>query len=216
MDWGSLITAAIASFGAPTVAILFIGGLGLWFMRQSKPPTAQGDMARQLVEFQNSVMKRLADLEQQNSELRAEVIALNERLNVKDLEIQRLRYDLALMESAHQDLPIPMWLKDENGTMLACNRSYEELFLLPMGKTRADYIGYSDFDVWPEDVAKTFIANDIEVYRNGKIFNSTERFPVDGIITDYHVIKYPRYAGGQKIGIAGIAIPPISSLMRLQ
>ena len=123
-------------------------------------------------------------------------------------EISELRQTVMLLESAHQDLPIPMWLKDTNGIMLSLNSAYEDEFLFPRGLTRSDYIGKRDVDIWPREVAAEFMTHDSKVLRSGKIFHGSETVMVGETPSKWRIIKYPRYSGDIKIGIAGIAIPP--------
>lgn len=123
-------------------------------------------------------------------------------------EISELRQTVMLLESAHQDLPIPMWLKDTKGVMLSLNSAYEDEFLFPRGLTRSDYIGKRDVDVWPKEVAAEFMTHDSKVLRSGKIFHGCETVLIGETPSKWRIIKYPRYSGDIKIGIAGIAIPP--------
>lgn len=129
------------------------------------------------------------------------------RINELDSKVISLQNKITLLESAHQDLPIPMWLKDMDGVMLAVNASYEETFLIPNNKTIEDYIGKTDFDVWPKEVAESFRNHDKLVMRTKKVFNGEEDVLIGGEMIQYSIIKYPRYAGRVIIGIAGIAIP---------
>lgn len=210
LSWDQLLVDALPVLGPTGLVAVYL--LYQTFKDKTSP---EKDLSEQSLLFQSSILKRLADVETSNSTLSAEIVLLNERLNQKDLEIQRLRYDLALMESAHQDLPIPAWMKDESGVMVSINRAYEELFLLPKGQTRMDYIGKQDIDIWGPEVAKPFHANDAEVFRTGRVFNGTEKLPVNGKLVDYHIIKYVHHAGGIKLGVAGIAIPPRKNLLAL-
>lgn len=127
-------------------------------------------------------------------------------------EVERLQNKVTLLESSHQDAPIPIWLKDRNGIMLALNPEYEKLFLVPIGKNREDYLYNSDYDIWPEDVAAEYVKNDQYVMRTKETWRGLETI-VDhqGERSKWQIIKYPRKAGGVIIGIAGIAIPPLSA-----
>ena len=50
-------------------------------------------------------------------------------------KVAMLENKVLLLESAHQSLPVPMWLKAMDGTMLALNPAYERVFLKPNGLT---------------------------------------------------------------------------------
>lgn len=142
----------------------------------------------------------------------------NERLRIRERENARKIYDLQqevshlrskvlLLESATQDLPIPMWLKDMDGTMLALNPAYEQIFLIPHNKTMKDYIGKQDVDVWPEEISKAFKEHDEWVKANRSQLRVYENVPLaDGTVREYFILKYPRYSGKTMIGVAGIAV----------
>lgn len=143
----------------------------------------------------------------------------NERLRIREekllqevaslrIEVAELRNKIVLLESAHQDLPLPAWLKDTKGTMLALNPTYEEMFLIPRGYTATDYIGNDDKAVWPPEIAEQYTKHDKMVLRSGKVWRGVENIPNEvGEIEEWNIIKYVRYSGRTKIGIAGIAIP---------
>jgi PAS domain-containing protein len=139
-----------------------------------------------------------------NERLRAENAALGAELHQMRIEIGDLRSKVILMESAHTDAPLPMWLKDLNGRMLSVNKAYEEAFLLPIGKDASDYIGRYDVDIWGEEVAKGFRENDLEAINSDAPIWKIENV---GELGNHKVVKYVRMAGKVKLGIAGIAIP---------
>jgi hypothetical protein len=118
-----------------------------------------------------------------------------------------LQNKLAMMESAHMDAPLPMWLKDVDGTMLALNQAYEDAFLRPIGKTANDYIGRKDVDVYGEELGRQFADHD-RIALSGRIVDVLEDAPVgDGTMAKWRVIKYVRKVGRVPVGIAGIAVP---------
>ncbi len=121
-------------------------------------------------------------------------------------KVAMLENKVLLLESAHQSLPVPMWLKSMDGTMLALNPAYERVFLKPNGLTTIDYIGKQDHEVWPEDIASAFRTHDIKVQTSGKTLETTEIVPIDGVMTKWHIIKYVRFSDGIPIGIGGMAV----------
>lgn len=142
-----------------------------------------------------------------NERLRSENEKLERELHVIRLELNELRAKVILMESAHSDAPLPMWLKDTKGIILSVNRSYEETFLIPLNKTANDYIGNTDFAVWPPEIAAQFQKNDSHVLKTGKPWRGVEEIQTETGIQKWNVLKYVRYAGTIKLGVAGIAIP---------
>lgn len=173
---------------------VFSGGLGSFLTYQSQVSKIDYDSGK---DYYTLIIE-------DNKRLRKE----NEEISTLKTEVGQLQNAVTLMESAHQDLPVPMWLKDANGKMLALNPSYEEIFLIPRGYVRKDYVGHFDEDVWPKDVANSFTANDRKVFRTGIVYNGFEMVPdAHGVLRKWQVIKYVRYSGRVKIGIGGIAIP---------
>lgn len=142
-----------------------------------------------------------------NDRLRKE----NETLKLELLEIHKdlseLRTKIILLESAHTDAPLPMWLKDVSGRMLALNSEYEKQFLTPIGRTALDYVGKYDEDIWPAEVAHEYKKHDGLALLNDS-WRGKETIYLNGVKEEWIIIKYVRYAGKVKIGIAGLAIPP--------
>lgn len=129
-----------------------------------------------------------------------------EKIDMLERKLYDLHNKILLMESSHSDLPLPQWLKDTNGVMLALNKAYEDYFLTPISKSSADYIGANDYQIWPADIADNLFANDREVMRLRKPIRRKEIMKVNGHTQEIEVIRYPRYSGRTLIGIAGIAL----------
>lgn len=129
-----------------------------------------------------------------------------ERLIALERKLLNLQNKLLLLETAHSDLPLPMWLKDLDGTVLSLNKAYEDAYLLPIGKTILDYLGHTDYEIWPKDVADAFANHDKMCLQKGRldamepVWNGVE-------LTQVRVIKYVRKVNNVPIGIAGISIP---------
>lgn len=128
------------------------------------------------------------------------------RLAEMERIIQSLQNKIVIFESSHFDLPLPMWLKSTEGTMLSVNSMYEEIFLIPRGYSMSDYIGEKDDSVWPEDVVRAFKINDDRVLRTKRKWIGRELIAsADGEREEWTVIKYARKSGNVVIGIGGIA-----------
>lgn len=142
--------------------------------------------------------------------LRAQFKELEKMLDSEKEKSNHLQNKIILLESAHHDLPFPMWLKDENGIMLSLNPAYEKKFLIPQGFEAKDYLFKKDEDIWGPEIAKEYGRHDYETKIKG-IFIGNEIINLKGsnISDEWHIVKYARYLGGVLIGIAGIAIPVI-------
>ena len=65
-------------------------------------------------------------------------------------------------------MPFPAWVKScsvkgniPEFRMHFCNRAYEDMF----NKSRTIYIGKTDYDMWPREIADRFYYHDLEVLR---------------------------------------------------
>lgn len=127
-----------------------------------------------------------------------------------EVEIQNLRIRLFVFESSHVNLPLPAWTKDLNGRVLTMNKAYEDSFLIPNNKTIDDYIGFTDIDVWGEEIGKIYQDGDSNALESVKgYWIGKEPINIKGhfISEEWRVLKYVRYEGKKRVGTGGIAIP---------
>ena len=164
------------------------------------PGKGDRKLETQQIEFNHSILDRLTQIEDENRTLRHRIAQL-------ERENYTLLHNIALLESAHQDLPLPMWLKDKDGRMLAVNLAYEKSFLQPIGKTRQDYINQTDFDIWPDEVAERYRSHDRTVMNTGEPLYFREEMQLNDEVEPVMVLKYPRSVAGIVVGVAGIALP---------
>lgn len=144
--------------------------------------------------------KKFDDLNSKYSKLEAEMEALRDENN-------DLREKLRLTRAAFPDLPIPMWLKDDKGMMLSLNQAYEDCFLMPQKKTRADYVGHYDEDIWGQAIADVFKRNDLAAVSQKKVSFVIEDTIDNSLLTGWHFFKYPKYIDGIFVGVGGLALP---------
>lgn len=179
-----------------------VGGLRVFDFFLGKKKESRYDFKSIITTYGEDNERLRLKMDAMESELKAQK---EQQLKDKE-EIHKLSMKLQLMESAHYDLPIPSWLKDTNGVMLALNPAYEELFLRPLELNPSDYIGKTDIEFWGEKVGKQFMNKDQQVFRQGKSELVIEHIPLpNGEFARYLILKYVRMAGNVKIGIAGMA-----------
>lgn len=167
-----------------------VTGVAAWSISDNKITSSQIEKILDLYVSENGILKQE-----------------NKKISDLEREVYELRQKVLLLESSTQNLPIPMWLKDLNGIMLALNPAYEQDFLLPRGFSSREYIGQSDYNIWNKEIADSFTANDRWVIKNKKVFYGYEVVPDGtGKLKTWYIIKYPRYASGVLVGIAGVAI----------
>lgn len=147
----------------------------------------------------------ILQLQKENKELQDELLQFQHKYRAFETA---MLHKLEMLESAHSDLPIPQWLKDDSGRMLFFNRAYERTFLNPRGYEAKDYKGKMDSDVWPEDIAKEFYRNDMHVLTADKPWVGEETIEnAEGERVKWRILKYSRKSGRHIIGVAGIAFP---------
>lgn len=140
--------------------------------------------------------------------LKSEMIDVKAQNLYLEKQVLSLSTQIATLKQILPDLPIPLWFKDVNGTMLQLNDAYEKAFLIPQGKHRGDYIGQSDEVIWGQDVADTFRENDAKALDSGDqatIIFEEERH--SRLLCNWIFLKYPKIIDGVVVGIGGIAIP---------
>jgi diguanylate cyclase (GGDEF)-like protein/PAS domain S-box-containing protein len=101
------------------------------------------------------------------------------------------------------NIPDIAWLKDDECRFIAVN----EPFAKACGVTPEDLVGKTDFDIWPEHLARSYRADDREVMRSGESKRVEERLvDSDGNDSLVESIRTPIVNdGGKVIGTTGIA-----------
>ena len=110
----------------------------------------------------------------------------------------------SLLRAILQTIPDLVWLKDEEGVYIACNRMFERLY----GAAEADIVGKTDYDFVDRELADSFREHDLMAMQSGKI-DITERwitFADDGHRIYVEALKSAMYDDqGNLIGVLGIA-----------
>jgi diguanylate cyclase (GGDEF)-like protein/PAS domain S-box-containing protein len=124
---------------------------------------------------------------------------ISEKRRVDNELRQRDLYQRALLDN----FPYLAWMKDTEGRFLAANRRLLDLVGRPHGSSIR---GMTDSDFWPEDVAKTYRANDLAVMRNRQQQDLEERVLVDGELRWFESVKAPILDDdGKLLGTVGFA-----------
>lgn len=97
------------------------------------------------------------------------------------------------------------WLKDEDGRHVFLSGNYEKRF----GVNLSDWVGKTDFQVWPKAVAEEFRRNDLSVLAEGRTRETVEKAVApDGTISWWLNSKFvfrntsgKRYVGGLGVDI---------------
>ena len=121
---------------------------------------------------------------------------------MKDELEKALRRSEERLQAILDYTPSIIFVKDLDGRYLVVNNSFERL----LGPSQAQAVGNTDFDLFPESIARAFHENDLQVIHSGKALNLEEVAQhQDGPHTSL-VVKFPlRDADGQPYAVCGIA-----------
>ncbi|MGC3970638.1 MAG: PAS domain-containing protein [Pirellulales bacterium] len=115
----------------------------------------------------------------------------------KALQISRSR-----LESVLEYTPAVVFIKDVEGKYEFVNRRFAELFHVDPSA----FIGRTDFDIHPAEIADAVRANDAEVVTQDTALTIEESVPSDGEMREYVSVKFPIPGiDGRKTSVCGIA-----------
>ncbi len=129
--------------------------------------------------------------------------------DLQQAELQRLaaaeralRDSEAIYQSLVEALPLAVFRKDRDFRLTFGNKRFCDA----IKKTPAEFVGQTDFDLFPREQAKKFRRDDVKVVDTGEVLEMLEELPAgDGSIREIHVLKGPISAANEKIvGIQGM------------
>ena len=123
---------------------------------------------------------------------------ITERKRAESEALQAARYQEALLDN----FPFMVWLKDVDGRFLAVNQTYADAC---GHSSKNALIGKTDFDLWPDDLAAAYQADDRLVCSSGKVKNTEEMIEVNGQRTWFETHKSPLTVNGSVTGSVGFA-----------
>lgn len=97
-----------------------------------------------------------------------------------------------------ENSPIYVFFKDENIRAIRLSRNFETM----LGRPLADLYGKNMEDLFPSELARSMVADDMRILREGKLITVDEE--LDGRF--YTTIKFPIWLGGEKHYLAGYTI----------
>ena len=146
-----------------------------------------------LVDTQKELLKAYDEVEQRVKERTEELSVANQLLAASEARLTALI----------QTIPDLIWLKDNDGIYLSCNKVFERLF----GARQQDIIGKTDYDFVDKELGDFFRANDLKAAAAGKPTINEEwlTFADDGHRALYETTKTPMYnSAGNLLGVLGI------------
>jgi len=116
--------------------------------------------------------------------------------------LQQLQQKEEVLRAITDNVSTVMFMKDLVGRYLYVNRQYEKLFNV----SNSGMQGKTDRDIFPRDMADTFVKNDQLVLQSGQPFEVEEQVLQNNGIRTYLSVKIPvRDASGEIYAICGVA-----------
>lgn len=126
-----------------------------------------------------------------------------EDISQRKLAEEQHRRSDATLQALLENVPYLIWLKDANSRFVAVNGA----FLKTTGRTSMDEVlGMTDFDLWPQELAEKYRADDIEVMNSCQQKMIVERSLDNGELRWVETFKTPILdSTGNLIGTTGFA-----------
>ena len=122
----------------------------------------------------------------------------------RKLATQSVREKDKILRTVIETIPDMIWLKNQEGVYLSCNRMFERFF----GTREGDIVGKTDYDFVESALADFFRENDRKAIAAGKSVINEEEISLadDGCLMRLETIKTPMFAAdGTLVGVLGVA-----------
>ncbi len=132
-----------------------------------------------------------------------QVDMLKQEISVRKRTEEKLRLSESRFRTLLNSIPELVWLKDQNGVYLACNRLFECFF----GSPEKDIIGKTDYDFVEKELADSFRDNDKKALAAGGAWSNKEwvTFADSGQRVFLKTTKVPLFDDkGSVIGVLGV------------
>jgi len=130
-------------------------------------------------------------------ELNGVVATLQDITEHKQAE-EALRESEEIFRSFMEYSPIYVFFKDENIRALQLSKNYETM----LGKPIEELLGKGMFDLFPPELAKTMVEDDMRILKAGQVVNVEEE--LNG--RSYSTTKFPIFIEGKPLFLAGYTI----------
>ena len=113
---------------------------------------------------------------------------------------EALRESEALFRTVVDYSPTNIHIKDVEGRYTLINKEAEKLF----GVTDEEGRGKTSHDLFPKEIADTFIAHDRAVIESGEVGEEEEEFTLEDGVHTYLTAKFPIYDQGRVVAVGAI------------
>ena len=131
---------------------------------------------------------------------------------VMDNNLDELLAQNSLFQAIANHANAVIGAKDLEGRYIYVNKEYSRLFHMD----EVDFIGQTDHEIFPEDIATAFRDADIEVAKKKEIVHVEEKVPIDGKIRQYLSVKFPIKNKEGIIFATGLIATDITERYRLE
>lgn len=116
--------------------------------------------------------------------------------------LSTLKKTQSLLETIIEDLPVPIWVKDNSGSYLLANSAAAQNFQIP----KEEIIGKDDYQIFPPEIAAKTIHRDRKIINDRQQQKLYETFYINGVEKTYiTTIKPWKDEEGNILGIVGIS-----------
>jgi len=128
--------------------------------------------------------------------------ALHSLVQEKQQLLKRAQASEREMQAIIDNAPAIIYVKDSDGAYQLANTSFEKNFGLQQDQIR----GKTDFDLFPQEIAKASRENDLQVLRENQAIASDEQAPQEDGLHDFLSIKFPlSNEDGSTYAVCGIS-----------
>ncbi|RPI87964.1 MAG: PAS domain S-box protein, partial [Planctomycetaceae bacterium] len=144
-----------------------------------------------LIEARRQLLDSEAKLREETDVQRQELVQVRQEKSALEIEAeQALRDSEALYHSLVDHLPLSVLRKDRQFRYTFANKRYLEF----AGRDQADVLEKTDFDLFPEHLAREYRRGDEQVLATGRLFENIESYQrPDGEVRWIQVLKSPIY-----------------------
>ena len=157
---------------------------------------AEDELRKAHDELERKVDERTYDLGLANEELEHEI---SERIKAE----ATIKEKNLMLQTLIHAMPDQVFFKDSGGRFLLGNKTMEEA----VGLRQEEFVGKSDDEISPPDVAEACKRSDAKAIKSGKPTRSEEGYTdMNGEIRFLDVVKAPIYDGkGELLGLVGVS-----------
>ncbi len=127
---------------------------------------------------------------------------LEEEIAERKYSERALQESKALFDSFMRYLPALTFMKDRDGCYIYLNEACLKFYRV----TAEERIGKTDYELFPDDIARQLVENDRKVMLEAQVLNAVEKVTIENK-THYHLVsKFPIVKDGEPLILAGIAL----------